>query len=117
MCEALPYARDMAYSGTHVNRGGIAVDEYVERRKRGFFGWVFLLVFLCWNALMAYWLVKVMGAMGNMGAPGADVGENGRTAAQVASFGIILLVWALGSVITGLPVMMTRGSKTVVRRR
>lgn len=92
------------------------METYVERRKRGFFGWVFLLVFLGWNALMAYWLFKVFGAMGGAPVPDTEAGKNSQAAAQVVSFGIILLVWALGSIVTGIPAMLTRGSKTIVRR-
>lgn len=33
-------------------------ETYIEKRKRGVFGWLFLLVFLGWNLLMLSWLMS-----------------------------------------------------------
>lgn len=90
-------------------------DAYVETRKRGFFGWVFLILFLAWNALMIYWAVKVGMAMGDVPAVTSEAQQTTRDAARGTAMVIVLVVWALGAVITGLLAMLTRGSK-VIRR-
>lgn len=85
-----------------------------EVRKRGFFGWLFLLVFLGFNALMVAWVVAVVGAVAD-GPPVASEAEKaGRAVGAGLGFAMILVVWALGAVVTGLLAILTRGSKTIV---
>lgn len=92
-------------------------EVYLQRRKRGFFGWMFLLIFIGWNVLMLSWLFNY----------GAFVGEHidgstsewERSGAEVGGgIGIImiLMVWSFGAVITGLFALLTRGSQTVVTK-
>jgi hypothetical protein len=79
-------------------------ETYIEKRKRGFFGWLFLIIFIGWNALMLMWMV------GALSRP-----EAGGAAGGIAFF-FILVVWALGSVVTGVLALLTRGSKTIIRK-
>jgi len=84
-----------------------------EVRKRGFFGWVFLLLFLGFNLLMLLWLVAGVSAVADMDAAG-DAESAGRAVGGAIGFGIILFLWVSGSVILGLLALLTRGRKTVV---
>lgn len=93
-------------------------ETYTETRRRGFFGWVFLLIFIGWNVLMVAWLIA--GAGGSAEVMNAADSEAGRAGAAVgAGIGVIMIlfVWCIGAVITGLLALVTRGSKTVVVRR
>ena len=88
-----------------------------EVRRRGIFGWIFLLVFLGFNAVMALWmffywkvLSGAMPAVTEAGRAGAAVGAMFGTAA-------ILFFWVAGAVITGLLALLTRGRKTIIEER
>lgn len=77
--------------------------------RRGFFGWLFLLAFWGWNILMAVWLVGAAGLMAEQDA--ALTSEAERAGAAIgAGLGVtvILIVWAVGAVITGLMALFTR---------
>lgn len=90
-------------------------ETYIEKRKRGFFGWIFLLLFIAWNLLMLLWLVGAM----NSGPDTSQMSEAQRTSAALGTglgVVIILVIWALGSVVTGLLALLTRGSKTIVKK-
>lgn len=82
-----------------------APEVWIEKRRRGFFGWLFLLVFIGWNVLMLLWMIAAMSQAGSNAAAGG------------VAFVLILIVWALGSVVTGILALLTRGSKTVIRRQ
>ncbi|TAA54800.1 hypothetical protein [Shinella sp. JR1-6] len=84
-----------------------------EVRKRGFFGWVFLLIFIGFNLLMLLWIIAGLSAVG--GAPAASDAENaGRAIGSAIGVGIIFFIWACGSIILGLLALVTRGRKTII---
>lgn len=88
-------------------------DEYtVERHRRGFLGSIFLALFAAWNIAMAAWLGSFIYRHVNSGLPS----DNGAFAGVLGVFILILSIWALGAVITGLLALLTRGSKTIVYR-
>jgi hypothetical protein len=82
--------------------------------RRGFFGHVFLWGFVGFNLLMIAWLWLGLGA--------ATDGYQEMGAAEQAGVAIgtgigavmILVVWAIGDVILGIPVLLTRPSKILV---
>lgn len=84
-----------------------------EIRKRGFFGWVFLLIFLGFNALMAIWLISYWSLLGDIDAA-SDAEKAGAVIGGTIGTGFLLVFWALGSVITGLLALLTRGRKSIV---
>jgi hypothetical protein len=84
-----------------------------ETRRRGFFGWVFLLIFLAFNALMLLWLISYWGELGKVVASG-EAERVGRAIGGTIATGMILFVWASGSVITGLLALLTRGRRTII---
>lgn len=65
----------------------------IGMRKRGFFGWIFLVIFIAWNVLMVGWFVSYLAI---------------REGTGLAGF-FLLIVWAVGSIITGLLAQFTRG--------
>jgi hypothetical protein len=66
----------------------------VYREGRGFFGWVFLIVFLAFNLFMLAWMVRYWQLIG-----------------AALPTGAILFVWVCGAVITGLLAILTRGRR------
>jgi hypothetical protein len=82
-------------------------------RKRGFFGWVFLLVFLAYNGLMLAWLIAYANVISNTQVHGAAAGAGKVIGANLGT-GILLFFWVGGAVILGLLALLTRGSKTVI---
>lgn len=85
-----------------------------EVRRRGFFGWVFLVIFLLFNALMLFWLVRYWSAVSELypQTPGAE--QTGAGIGAAIGTGTIMFVWTMGSVVTGLLALITRGRKTIV---
>jgi hypothetical protein len=66
----------------------------------GFFGWLFLLIFLAFNAFMVVFLVIYWNLLAGM--PPTATGS-------ILGTGAILFFWVSGAVITGLLVLLTRG--------
>jgi len=85
-----------------------------EIRKRGFFGWVFLLIFLGFNALMAVWLFNYWSQIGGNLATSSEAGRAGAAIGATIGTSMILFIWAVGAVITGLLALLTRGPKTYI---
>ncbi len=84
-----------------------------ETRKRGFFGWIFLIVFWLFNALMGAWLVSYFGFLSKMEVSGSAESA-GRAIGGTIGTGMLLGIWASGAIILGILVLLSRGSKTIV---
>lgn len=84
-----------------------------ETRKRGVFGWIFLLIFLGFNAFMALAMIRGLTSAADIPAVN-DAERAGRTMGAIIGGGALLVIWFLGAAITGLLAMLTRGSKTVI---
>jgi hypothetical protein len=85
-----------------------------EVRKRGFFGWLFLLIFFAFNALMVAWLISYWNSISGMVAPGSDAGRAGAAIGATLGTGAIFFVWVTGAVVTGLLALLTRGGKSYI---
>src|SRR5262249_11394036 len=85
--------------------GGMAKIVRRETRKRGFFGWIFLLLFLGFNALMVRWLVSYWSAISD------GPSSAGHAIGATIGTGMIFFFWTAGAVITGLFALLTRGRK------
>lgn len=85
-----------------------------EVRRRGFFGWLFLILFLAFNALMLLWLVAAIVQVAQMDPGPTDAHKVGGAVGAAIGYGLILFMWVCGAVITGLLAMLTRGRRTVI---
>jgi hypothetical protein len=85
-----------------------------EVRRRGFFGWVFLILFLGFNAVMALVFVYLVALSPAITDAGSEAASAGYALGAGLAVGMVLVVWALGALITGLLALLTRGSKTIV---
>lgn len=88
--------------------------KWIEKRKRGFFGWVFLLLFWGWNAFMVFAIFAGL----NAGAPTRATLTGDELRAFDAGSGIAimfeLVLWAVGSVVFGLLAYFTRGRREMI---
>ena len=84
------------------------------RGKRGVFGYLLLWLFVGFNVLMGLWLFYGMRAAteGYDQLSGAE--QTGAAIGTGIGFFMIIIIWAVGDVILGIPVLLTRPSKTLV---
>jgi Mn2+/Fe2+ NRAMP family transporter len=86
-----------------------------ERRKRGFFGWIFLILFFGFNAMMLYGTFAGLAGTGQqITAASSDAERTGAAIGTAIGVSMILVVWAAGAVILGLLVLLTPGRKVIV---
>ena len=87
----------------------------VEKRRRGFFGWIFLLAFWGFNILMVYTLFSGVGEnakqMATLTDPSMRKGYEVGTGIGVM---LILMSWAAGSVVLGLLAYFSRGRRELI---
>jgi len=79
----------------------------LRKPKRGFFGVLFKWTFILFNILMIIWLIAGVNAAQKVDAV-SEAERAGRDAGTAIGVGIIVTVWALGDVILGLFVLLTR---------
>lgn len=86
----------------------------IEKRRRGIFGWIFLLLFWGFNLLMAWAFFAGIAAMSDAPAPVSEAEKAGAAIGTALGISMILGIWGMGALILGLFVMFTRGPKTVI---
>lgn len=87
-----------------------------RRPRRGFFGTLFKLLFIVFNLLMVLWMAGGIMALSNPDLELTEIAKHTdpetMEAARMLGGGIgltfILFVWALGDIILGLFVLLTR---------
>ncbi|PRD42348.1 hypothetical protein C5748_16270 [Phyllobacterium phragmitis] len=84
-----------------------------EIRKRGFLGWLFLLLFLGFNIFMAFGLFAGVQSAAT-GPVASDAEAAGRAIGAAIGGGFLLFVWVAGAVILGLFAVLFRGRKTLI---
>jgi hypothetical protein len=87
----------------------------MEVRQRGFFGWLFLLIFFGFNLLMFFWLWKYWELLSTGDQPTSDAGRAGAVIGTALGTGAILFVWLVGAVVTGLFAILTRGKRVYIQ--
>lgn len=81
----------------------------LRRPGRGPFGLLFGLLFLIWNVAMLALLVNTIITTGDMiGATADEYERAGSVLGGGMAAGVILLIWAIGDLILGIPVLLTR---------
>lgn len=89
--------------------------KFIERRRRGFFGWLFLLVFWAFNAFMLWVLfVGLSGNAATYAKLASDAERSGHAAGTAIGVTMIMTFWALGAVILGLAAYFTRGRREMI---
>ena len=87
----------------------------VERRKRGIFGWLFLILFWAFQIIMAVALFAALSSTAEQTAALTTEAEKaGAAIGTVLGVGMIASIWASCSVILGIFVLLTRGRKTII---
>jgi polyferredoxin len=84
--------------------GALRRRRLIEREtpQPGFFGWLFLLIFLAFNAFMVLFLVIYWNLLAGMPP---------TTTGRILGTGAILFFWVSGAVITGLLVLLSGSRK------
>ena len=81
----------------------------LRKPKRGFFGKIFLWLFYLYNILMAWWLVEgTMSASEVMDTAVTEAEKAGAAIGTGMGVAMILTIWVVGAIITGLLALMTR---------
>lgn len=89
----------------------------IERRRRGFFGWIFLIAFWLFNAFMAYAFFGGMNRAGEqMDAATSSAARAGTAIGTMIGGSMVLFWWLAGFVILGGFVLLTRGRKVTITR-
>ena len=84
-----------------------------EIRKRGFFRWLFLIIFWIFNLFMAAWLFTYLATLSGM-QTNDQFEHAGAVIGGTIDKGVLVFFWVAGAVILGLFVLLTRGQKTLV---
>lgn len=87
----------------------------LEKRTRGLFGWIFLILFWAFNALMLFSLIAGLSGTADQAATLTSEAEKaGHAIGTALGVGMIVAIWVSGAVILGLFVLFTRGKKTII---
>ncbi len=84
-----------------------------EKRQRGFFGWVFLLMFIAFNLLMVLWIGSYWSTLAERVAT-SDAEQVGKAIGGTIGTGMLLTLWAIGDIILGIFVLLSRGQKIII---
>lgn len=87
-----------------------------ERRRRGFFGWIFLLLFVAFNLFMLMWLALYLNVIYRVSAGDDLASHPGLVLGGSIGTGVILFVWTCGAIILGLLTLLSRGRKVVIEK-
>lgn len=86
-----------------------------EIRQRSAMGKLIKWLFIGFNILMLIWLIAGFGATGEvMDQAGSSAEQAGAAVGATIGMGLILAVWAIGDIILGIFVLLTRGTKTII---
>ena len=81
----------------------------LRKPKRGVFGKLFLWLFYLYNAFMAWWLISgSMEASKVIDTAASEAEKAGAAIGTGMGVTMILIIWVIGAVITGLLAIMTR---------
>lgn len=87
----------------------------IEKRQRGIFGWLFLIIFWGFNAIMAFGLFAGLSETTIQGAQLTSEAEQaGHAIGTAIGVSMILSIWLFGALILGLFVWLTAGKKVII---
>jgi hypothetical protein len=86
-----------------------------EIRKRTMMGKIIKWTFIGFNILMLVWFIGGMSAAGDVaGNAVSDAEQAGAAIGTTLAAGMLLTLWAIGDIILGILVLLTRGQKTII---
>lgn len=86
----------------------------VEKRKRGFFGWIFLLLFWAFNiAMVAAIIAGMNGSAEHAATLTTDAEKAGAGIGMALGLSMLLSIWVMGDILLGIFVLLTRGKKII----
>jgi uncharacterized membrane protein YhiD involved in acid resistance len=88
---------------------------HIEKRQRGPVGKVIKWIFAGFNVFMLIWLFRALSAVSQLELHSAAEWA-GAALGMAIGLGIIFIPWALGNVILGILVLLTRGHKVLVQQ-
>lgn len=81
-----------------------------EKRRKGIFGWFFAILFWGFHAMMGIWVYAAISATKEQAAATTSSAEEiGTAIGATIGFGLILVLWAIGTIILGALAYFTRG--------
>jgi hypothetical protein len=81
----------------------------IKKIKRGFLGKLFKFLFIIFNLFMLVWLISYFNSIGEIVSDSNNKAEHvGATIGATLGTGFLVTVWALGDIILGLFVLLTR---------
>ncbi len=81
----------------------------IKKAKRGIMGKIFLWLFYGFNILMLWWMISGMSGAAKEAATAVSEAEKAGAAIGTGlGFMMIIFIWVLGDIITGLLAIMTR---------
>ncbi|SIO36920.1 zinc-ribbon domain-containing protein [Rhodovulum sp. ES.010] len=84
----------------------------LRKPRRGLFGTIFKGLLIVFNIVMLLWLIGYIGVLSDMNAGLTDEAERaGAFVGGTIGMGMLLALWAMGDVVLGLLVLLTRPSK------
>jgi hypothetical protein len=86
----------------------------IEKRQRGFFGWIAMILFWLFNAIMALVFVSMIFAWRSATSAGTIPTGPSADAAAAITYGTLFIMWGFGAAIFGLFAYMTRGRKVIL---
>lgn len=108
-----PSAPEKADGADRAATGPVA---FIETRKRGAVGKLFLIAFVIWQAIMAAWLFSYLVELGKgVAAYESEAARQGFMAGGVIGTAVLFVIWTGGTVILGGIVLLTRGQKILTR--
>ena len=84
-----------------------------EVRKRGAFGWLFLLLFFAFNVVMLVWAISYANLLSAL-STGNEYERTGAAIGGLFGYSFLAFVWVAGAFVTGLLAFFTRGQKTII---
>lgn len=84
-----------------------------EKRKRGFFGWVFLLTFIAFNLIMVLWIGSYWAMLAER-TSSSEAEQVGTAIGGTIGTGMLMALWAIGDIILGIFVLLSRGQKYII---
>jgi hypothetical protein len=89
--------------------------KWIEKRRRGFFGWIFLTAFWLWNAFMAFTIyLTATNQIDQYGKLTSDAERIGYTAGANIGITLAVIIWGVGAVILGMFAHFTRGRREMI---